>query len=113
MLNRSMPSYKDVALLRLRVKGERPDLGYLDDAAKSLQLVHFGPGQQYTPHHDFMQPRIENKGQPARFATLLLYLNEDMEGGATEFQRWINLETSKPLSVKPEVGKVSFAFVFV
>jgi prolyl 4-hydroxylase len=44
-------------------------------------------------------------GQPSRFATILLYLNDDMEGGETEFPRWLNADTSEGLKVKPQVGK--------
>lgn len=95
----------DEALLRHRVEGERTDIDFKNNAAEELQLVHYGPGQQYTPHHDFSHPSMRSKGQPARFATLLLYLNEDMQGGATEFQRWMNSETGNPLSVTPVVGK--------
>ena len=53
------------------------------------------------------------KGQPARFSTLLLYLNEDVKGGETAFQRWMNAETSHPLKVVPEVGKVRVSFNFL
>jgi len=95
----------DEALLRDREDDERPDVQFKSTAAEDLQLVHYGPGQQYTPHHDFAHPTSEQTNQPARFATILLYLNEDVKGGATEFQRWMNAETGKPLSVKPEVGK--------
>lgn len=45
------------------------------------------------------------EGQPSRFATLLLYLNEGMEGGETSFPRWLNGETTDILEVKPEIGK--------
>ena len=45
------------------------------------------------------------EGQASRFATLLLYLNEGMEGGETSFPRWLNGETTEILEVKPEVGK--------
>lgn len=45
------------------------------------------------------------RGQPARFATLLLYLNDDMKGGETSFPLWRNAETSNALWVKPEKGK--------
>jgi prolyl 4-hydroxylase len=43
--------------------------------------------------------------QPSRFATILFYLNDDMEGGETTFPRWLNTETSEALKVKPEKGK--------
>lgn len=44
-------------------------------------------------------------GQPSRFATILFYLNDDMEGGETSFPRWLNAETGQALKVKPERGK--------
>jgi prolyl 4-hydroxylase len=44
-------------------------------------------------------------GQPSRFATMLLYLNDDMVGGETSFPRWLNSETSQPLLVQPQRGK--------
>lgn len=56
-------------------------------------------------HHDFGFSRIEDDYQGARFATLLLYLNEGMVGGETSFPRWVNAETFKALDVKPEKGK--------
>jgi hypothetical protein len=40
---------------------------------------------EYTSHHDFGYSRIDGDEQGARFATLLLYLNEDMVGGETSF----------------------------
>lgn len=45
------------------------------------------------------------RGQPCRFATILFYLNDDMEGGETTFPMWRNAETSNALTVKPEKGK--------
>ena len=44
-------------------------------------------------------------GQPSRFATILLYLNEVEEGGETSFPRFLNGEKGQILDVKPEVGK--------
>jgi prolyl 4-hydroxylase len=67
--------------------------------------VHYDVGQEYTAHHDFGYARYRQKGQPARFATLLLYLNEGMVGGETQFPRWVNAETSEGLNVVPKTGK--------
>ena len=50
------------------------------------KLLHYEPGQQFAPHHDFQQPttpalarEIAQRGQ--RVATVLVYLNDDFEGG--------------------------------
>jgi prolyl 4-hydroxylase len=95
----------DEALLRHREKNERPDIDHLGTNAEDLQLVHYDVSEQYTAHHDFSYPFTYKKGQPARFVTLLLYLNEGMKGGETSFPRWMNAETTGKLSVVPEVGK--------
>ncbi|HYD38901.1 MAG TPA: 2OG-Fe(II) oxygenase [Allosphingosinicella sp.] len=54
------------------------------------QVMHYSVGQQFLPHHDFLNPaqpgdraQIARMGQ--RIATFLLYLNDDYEGGETEF----------------------------
>jgi prolyl 4-hydroxylase len=53
-------------------------------------LLHYTPGQQFLPHYDFLDPNvpayaadIARMGQ--RIATLLIYLNDDFEGGETAF----------------------------
>ncbi|KAL7524918.1 hypothetical protein ACHAXR_002655, partial [Thalassiosira sp. AJA248-18] len=95
----------DEALLRPRSKEEYPHMKSSGSLAEALQLVHYDVGQEYTAHHDFGYADFRRKDQPARFATLLLYLNEGMEGGATQFPRWVNAETREGLSVEPKVGK--------
>lgn len=95
----------DEALLRPRDKSEHSGLGSQSSIAEALQLVHYAPGQEYTAHHDFGYARIDRPQQEARFLTLLLYLNEGMIGGETEFPRWVNAETFKGLEVTPEKGK--------
>lgn len=56
------------------------------------KLLHYSVGQQFALHSDFLatntpelQREIERRGQ--RVLTLLVYLNDDYEGGATEFPR--------------------------
>jgi prolyl 4-hydroxylase len=96
----------DEALLRWRRATEIPEFSESKiSIAERLQLVHYGVGEQYTAHHDFMIPTLV-KHQPTRFATLLFYLNDEgLEGGETSFPRWVNVETSGELKVKPEKGK--------
>lgn len=95
----------DEALMRYRGDGEYSGLGTDRSIAESLQLVHYGVGQEYTAHHDFGYRTLNDPKQEARFLTLLLYLNEGMKGGETSFPRWVNAETSDALMVTPEVGK--------
>ncbi len=95
----------DEALLRQRGDGEHPDLEMDSTLAESLQLVHYDPLQEYTAHHDFGFSPASDYHQPQRFATLLLYLNEGMQGGATSFPRWVNAETFDELEIIPKVGK--------
>lgn len=60
-------------------------------------------GQEYTAHHDFASSaNLYNETQDARFATLLLYLNECESGGETSFPRYQNAETFKELKVAPD-----------
>jgi len=56
------------------------------------KLLHYEPGQQFSAHCDFQEPttaalkqEVELHGQ--RVATALVYLNDDYEGGETEFPR--------------------------
>ena len=56
------------------------------------QLMHYAVGQEFKPHHDFLDPQapghaadIARRGQ--RMGTFLIFLNDDFEGGETEFPR--------------------------
>jgi len=95
----------DESLLRYRGDGEYPDWGSDNTIAESLQLVHYDVDQEYTAHHDFGFGDINAPAQGERYATLLLYLNEGMEGGETSFPKWENAETEEGLDVVPEKGK--------
>jgi prolyl 4-hydroxylase len=57
---------------------------------EGLQVLRYGPGAEYRPHHDYFDP--EHPGTPAivqrggqRVGTLLVYLNAPQAGGATVF----------------------------
>lgn len=69
---------------------------------ENLQVVHYKGGEQYKPHWDacvgegMCDKFIQNGGD--RYATFILYLNDDFEEGETEFPL-INIK------VKPERGK--------
>jgi hypothetical protein len=57
-------------------------------------------------HHDFIIPVTSDPYQATRFATILLYLNDEgLKGGETSFPRWLNGATREILQVKPKVGK--------
>ena len=54
------------------------------------QVLHYDVGQEFVLHCDFLDPQamreeIARNGQ--RVATVLIYLNEDFEGGQTSFPR--------------------------
>jgi prolyl 4-hydroxylase len=50
------------------------------DQGEPLSILCYQPGQQYRPHHDGL-PSAANQ----RINTLIVYLNEDYDGGETEF----------------------------
>ena len=73
--------------------------------AESLQVVHYRVGEEYTAHHDFVYPKMTARHQPTRFATLLLYLNDDYEGGQTVFPRAANAQHHDGVRIEPSRGK--------
>ena len=53
-------------------------------------VLHYAVGEQITNHYDFVNPKISNYEQEIRergqrIATFLVYLNDDYEGGETDF----------------------------
>ena len=57
---------------------------------ETTQVLHYSVGQAFAPHFDYFDPanaqhaqRLQTHGQ--RIATFLIYLNEDFEGGETDF----------------------------
>jgi prolyl 4-hydroxylase len=59
-------------------------------AMEATAILHYTPGQQFLPHLDFLDTSLpgyakEVAGGGQRVVTLLLCLNDDYEGGETEF----------------------------
>jgi prolyl 4-hydroxylase len=57
---------------------------------EGLQILHYGPGAEYKPHHDYFDPAqpgtptiLRRGGQ--RVGTLIMYLNTPAQGGSTVF----------------------------
>jgi len=53
------------------------------------QILHYEVGEEFQPHHDFLDPANPNHREQLRagqrIATFLLYLNDAFEGGETDF----------------------------
>lgn len=68
------------------------------EQGEGLQILRYRVGQEYRPHHDYMDPALP--GAPAflarggqRVASLVMYLNTPSGGGATNFPE-IGLEVA-------------------
>jgi prolyl 4-hydroxylase len=60
------------------------------EKGEGVQVLRYGPGAQYRPHHDYFDPTVPGtasilKCGGQRVATLLMYLNAPVKGGATIF----------------------------
>jgi prolyl 4-hydroxylase len=56
----------------------------------NLQILHYLPGQQYKPHHDWFDPTEEGYKEiiaagGQRIASIIMYLNTPAAGGGTQF----------------------------
>lgn len=77
---------------------------------EGLQILHYEPGGEYRPHHDYFPPteqgsasHLARGGQ--RIATLILYLNDVASGGETLFP------SAGQLAIVPRRGSaVYFAY---
>lgn len=99
------------------VRGQTPEVQRLEarlarllqwplENGEGLQVLHYGPGAEYKPHHDYFDPAepgtptiIRRGGQ--RVATVVIYLNEPEEGGGTCFPE-------ARLRIQPRKGNAVF-----
>jgi len=74
-------------LLQLRMAGA---IGMDFTCAEPMVMLHYGPGQEYFPHRDYLPPETLAANQPEagqRAITLLCYLSEVEAGGQTIFPK--------------------------
>lgn len=80
----------------------KEDVGheYIRSMAESWQLTKYTEGQYYKPHWDYFHEDFETSDgrKINRVATLIIYLNDDFEGGQTVFP-------SIGLTVQPKAGR--------
>jgi len=68
--------------------------------AEGLQVLNYGPGQEYKAHYDFFGQNSPSAGNN-RISTLIIYLNDVEEGGETVFPLL-------QLAVKPKRGSALY-----
>jgi prolyl 4-hydroxylase len=56
--------------------------GTVTEQGEPLQLLRYGPGGEFKPHHD-----AEKEGGNQRILTALVYLSDDYDGGETQFTK--------------------------
>ncbi|PNH00268.1 putative prolyl 4-hydroxylase [Tetrabaena socialis] len=79
--------------------------GYPEENQEDLQVVHYPEGGFFNPHYDCCDggpqecSRMDALGGP-RHITVIIYLNDDYEGGETAFPKL-------GITVRPETGKAA------
>jgi prolyl 4-hydroxylase len=79
----------DVVILLVRAK-IAATVGAAVGTLEQSQILHYAPGQEFSPHYDFIDPQtpghaVELARGGQRVATFLVYLNDAYEGGMTAF----------------------------
>ena len=79
----------DVVLALVRARMAKA-VGQPVETFELTNVLHYAVGQKFSPHFDFIDPvtptlaeDVARKGQ--RVGTFLIYLNDDYDGGETEF----------------------------
>jgi len=81
-------------LTKLTLSYIQKEFGHSYDQAESWQLTRYLPGEFFKPHWDNINPSgDENSRKPGRVATVILYLNDDFQGGTTNFNR-LNIDVT-------------------
>ena len=85
-------------------------LGIPIEFYEELQVVNYKPGQLYAPHYDacginddYCKQEFNKLGGINRYATFIIYLNDNMTGGETEFP-------NKNINFAPKKGKAVLFF---
>jgi hypothetical protein len=83
----------DTSLLNLLIQARiAAAIGAPQGAMEAANVLHYDAGEEFRDHFDFLDPaapsyaaEIARMGQ--RVGTFLIYLNDDYEGGATDFPK--------------------------
>jgi prolyl 4-hydroxylase len=73
------PTHEDLVIRRINLRIARAS-GTQVDCGEPLHILRYAPGQEYRPHMD----SIPGEANP-RVVTMLIYLNDGYQGGATHF----------------------------
>jgi len=90
--------FKPVTEHFIRLLAERFGHHYTLSSTETWQLAKYVVGQQYKPHYDYFNFPGYPQQNPDRLATVILYLNDDFQGGGTAFPE-LNL------IIKPVAGR--------
>ena len=74
------------------------------------QVAHYRGGEFFKTHEDAFPANVAETKNYQRRATVLVYLNDVSEGGATRFEKLFPNGDGNPLDVRPEKGKALIFF---